>query len=160
MITYRTGDLLAADEIAIAHGCNCQGMMGAGIARTVRANYPDVYAAYYGACIRGEFRLGSAQGVWADPSQGFAPIPDRLVYNLGTQQNPGADATVWAIFLSFANMAEDAKSRHINTVAIPRIGCGIGGLTWHEVEPAIAQAIEYSSHPNLSIVVYDLPETS
>lgn len=154
-ITYRVGDLFQASEIAIAHGCNCQGVMGAGVARTMRELYPSVYDRYAAACYDGQFRVGSAQAVWADPDRDAG---DRLVYNLGTQQNPGSDATVWGIFLSFANMAEDAKTRHINTVAIPRIGCGIGGLTWEEVAPAIEQAIEYSSHPNLSVVVYDLPE--
>lgn len=153
-IEYKIGDLLEAPEIALAHGCNTQGLMGAGVARLVRDAHPSVYDAYRAACNEGTFRVGSALGVWADPATDGV---DRFVYNLGTQQNPGADATVWGIFLSFANMAEDAKARHISAVAIPRIGAGIGGLAWLEVEPAIEQAITYSTHPNLAIVVYDLP---
>jgi O-acetyl-ADP-ribose deacetylase (regulator of RNase III) len=28
---------------AFAHGCNCQGSMGAGIAKTFRSRYPEMY---------------------------------------------------------------------------------------------------------------------
>ena len=154
-IVYKTGDLMEADETAIAHGCNTQGMMGAGVARLVRNCYPSVFYSYRDACASGAFRVGTAQAVWADPQQ---DIGDCLVYNLGTQRLPGADATAWGVFLSFANLAEDARVRGIDTVAIPRIGAGIGGLNWHDdVVPSIEEALYRSTHPNLSIVVYDLP---
>jgi O-acetyl-ADP-ribose deacetylase (regulator of RNase III) len=155
MITsYKTGDLFEANEAAIAHGCNTQGVMGAGVARLVRDNYPSVYREYRLACNGRSFVVGTAQAVWSDPRE---DADDRLIYNLGTQRHPGKDATVWGVFLSFANMAEDAFARGINAIAIPRIGCGIGGLKWPDVFEAIEEALDRSTHPNLSIVVYDLP---
>lgn len=153
-ITYKTGDLMAADEPAIAHGCNTHGVMGAGVAALVRRKYPEVFLAYSNACDTGRFRIGTAQPVVADDG-----LTSRWVYNLGTQENPGPDATTWGVFLSFANMAEDARVRGIDAIAIPRIGCGIGGLKWDAVEANIIAAIHHSTHPNLSIVVYDLPGT-
>jgi len=153
-LSYKVGDLMQADEQAIAHGCNTQGLMGAGVARLVRSHYPDAYDKYKTACFDGTFRVGTAQGVWTDPF--LSNGKDRLVYNLGTQRLPGADATEWAVFLSFANMAEDAYARGVNAIAIPRIGCGIGGLKWEDVHEAIESSIHLSSHPTLSIVVYDL----
>lgn len=153
-ITFKVGDLLAADEIAIAHGCNTQGMMGAGVARLIRDMHPDVYAEYKTACASYQFKIGTAQAVWADPA--LSGGVDRIVYNLGTQRLPGANATLWGVFLSFANMAEDARVRGIEAIGIPRIGCGIGGLRWTAVEPVIVAAISQSTHPDLNIVVYDL----
>lgn len=155
-ITYKTGDLLKADEIAIAHGCNTRGMMGAGVARLIKDKYPDAYADYKRACDSHLFRIGTAQGVWCDPALSGE---DRLVYNLGTQRNPGADASVWGVWLSFANMAEDAAVRGIDTIAIPMIAAGIGGLRFEEdVVPAIEHSISNSTNPGLQIVVYQLPE--
>lgn len=149
---YKVGDLMEAEEPAIAHGCNIRGVMGAGVAKLVRDRHPEVFYAYDAACDTGRFRPGAAQAVYSSP----AGSPGRWFYNLGTQKNPGPDAKTWWIFLAFANMAEDAAIRGIDQVAIPRIGCGIGGLVWPEVEEVIRTAVELSSSPNLDIVVYDL----
>lgn len=151
-ITYKVGDLFESTEPALAHGCNTHGVMGAGVARIVRQRHPEAFYAYTQACDMGRFRLGSALPVYSSP----AGDRGRWIYNLATQVNPGADATLWGVFLSFANMAEDARVRGIDAVGIPRIGCGIGGLTWDNVEPTINAAISQSTHPGLNIVVYDL----
>lgn len=153
-IVYKTGDLMEADEIALAHGCNAQGLMGAGVAKLVRAKYPNVYAEYLRACMSGSFQVGTAQAVPVDPTESNGI---RLVYNLGTQHYPGADATAWGVFLSFSNLAEHAVRNGINTIAAPRIAAGIGGLSFDkDVVPAIEEALDRSNHPNLEIVVYDL----
>lgn len=150
-IEFTTGDVLNSGEPAIAHGCNTVGVMGAGIAKQVRQEHPEAFHVYANACDMGRFRLGSALPVFSSP----AGHPGVWIYNLGTQRQPGRDASTWGVFLSFANMAEDTAVRKIDRVAIPRIGCGIGGLTWTEVEANIEPAIELSSNPNLTIVVYD-----
>lgn len=153
-MVFKTGDLMQAAEPAIAHGCNTHGVMGAGVARLVREQHPEAFYAYHAACQTGRFRLGTAQAVYSNP----AGQPGHWIYNLGTQKAPGADATAWGVFLSFANMAEDAAARGINEIALPRIGCGIGGLLWPTVEEAIAAALGRSTHSNLTLVVYDLPD--
>ena len=150
LFEYKTGDLMQAQEEALCHGCNIDGVMGAGVAALVRKQHPEAYYAYAAACDSGRFRPGSAQAVVVDS-------PSRWVYNLGTQDRPGPHARIWWVFLAFANMAEDAKIRGINQIAIPEIGCGIGGLSWPDVEVAIKAAVEASSHPDLEIVVYTLP---
>lgn len=153
-ITYKVGDLLESDAPVIAHGCNTQGVMGAGIARQVRETFFDAYCTYKHACDMGRFPLGTAQAVWTSP----AGYEGKWIYNLATQRAPGPDATKWGIFLAFASMAEDAYVRGFNEIAIPKIGAGIGGLRWEEdVVPAIEEALERSSHPGLAVVVYELP---
>src|SRR5262249_34840272 len=51
-IEYVSGDLFdnAHDAQAFAHGCNCQGSMGAGIAKTFRSRYPEMYEEYRRRC--------------------------------------------------------------------------------------------------------------
>lgn len=147
MIEYVVGDLFTVDEPVIAHGCNTVGVMGAGVARLVRSAWPEVYYLYETACARGTFDAGSAQR---------CPVLDgHVVYNLGTQRNPGASATNWLVFLSFANMFESMKTWGHDRVAIPRIGCGIGGLTWVQVEAAIVSA--QANVPGIDVVVYTHP---
>jgi O-acetyl-ADP-ribose deacetylase (regulator of RNase III) len=47
-----SGDLFdnTHEAQAFAHGCNCQGSMGSGIAKTFRARYPEMYKEYPGRC--------------------------------------------------------------------------------------------------------------
>lgn len=51
-IRFVSGDLFENehDARAFSHGCNCQGSMGAGIAKTFRARYPAMYEAYRNRC--------------------------------------------------------------------------------------------------------------
>jgi O-acetyl-ADP-ribose deacetylase (regulator of RNase III) len=150
-ITYTDGDLLTSPETVIAHGCNLQGVMGSGIARSVAISFPNVYEQYRKACENGSFVLGSAQPIWDGRYD-----ERRCVVNLGTQDNTGKDATVWGIFLSFANLAQWADKNGVKRIGIPRIGAGIGGLRWdRDVLPAIEEALERATRP-IDIVVYDL----
>ena len=147
-IEYVVGDLIESGEPVIAHGCNTVGVMGAGIARAVKDKWPEVYDQYDASCADGTFDAGSAQRCVGDD--------DRTVYNLGTQRNPGASATYWLVFLSFANMFESMKTWGHDRVAIPRIGCGIGGLEWSGVAAAIDSAL-VSGGSEIEVVVYTHP---
>lgn len=150
-IQYRSGDLIKSDEPVIAHGCNTKGAMGAGIAKQVAQTYPDVEIFYRKSCHDHNFPLGSVQPIWTR-QKGV----ERLVINLATQIRPGADASAWGIFLAFSNLAEQCNVLDIPRVAIPRIGAGIGGLSWsRDVVPAIYEAMSRTTRP-LDIVVYDL----
>jgi O-acetyl-ADP-ribose deacetylase (regulator of RNase III) len=51
-VRYVSGDLFVNryNAQALAHGCNCQGAMGAGIAKGFRELYPDMYEEYHQQC--------------------------------------------------------------------------------------------------------------
>lgn len=149
---YLVGDLLDSEERVIAHGANCQGVMGAGIARQIHDRYGVVFHQYQKACRRGTFVNGSALPVDTDAQE----FGSRTVFNLGTQNQTGADASYWAVFLSFANMAEQMKRWDWDRVAIPRIGCGIGGLSWEPVAKQISSAFA-AAKAKITVAVYDLP---
>lgn len=65
MITYRNGDLLKSNCNIICHQVNCQGVMGAGIAKQIRLTYPSVFKAYEDYVIYMALKafLGSLKGV-------------------------------------------------------------------------------------------------
>ena len=46
------GDIFDSNADAIVHQVNCQGVMGAGVARQVRDKYPNVYVEYRALCDR------------------------------------------------------------------------------------------------------------
>ena len=80
------GSLLSIAERgeAFGHGCNCEGVMG-GLAAKVEERWPAMAAEYLAIAMTEHLMpwLDEQQGVW--------------IYNLATQQHPGADARLDAI---------------------------------------------------------------
>lgn len=120
---------------ALAHGCNCQGSMGAGIATTFRTRYPAMYDAYRARC-RAEPRQFNLGDAWLWREEGRP-----AVFNLGTQEHYWrARASYEAIATALASMREQADAAGITTIALPRIGVGYGGLSWPKVRALIEGA--------------------
>lgn len=103
-IEFVTGDLFANRFKALAHGCNCQGSMGAGIAIGFRDRYPEMYAEYRRRCKAEprEFNLGDAF-LWKGKEQPW-------VFNLGTQEAVWrAPASYEAIEAALRSMRQQAE---------------------------------------------------
>lgn len=151
-IEHRTGDLFTYDGV-IAHGCNTHGVMGAGIARVIADKWPsEVYRPYMEAVSYKEFVPGSAQFCHVVGQQPKASEHTTAVVNVATQDHPGPYASYWWITLGFSNMFELLHARGIHEVAIPRIGCHIGGLKWYGVEEAIMYC--QTKRTGIDVVVY------
>ncbi len=132
------GNLLEAGERVIAHGCNTRGVMGAGIAGQIAKRWPEVLLANR-LMYRDHFPPGAIQPVRLNPDR-LGTTPEYVV-NLATQIDPGPCARLHLVRLAFSNLAEWCACAGVHRVAIPQIGCGIGGLSWGEVEPTIEDAI-------------------
>lgn len=145
MIEFVTGNVL--DEPAFAHGCNCLGVMGAGLALHVKNRWPEAYDAYRKLCGAGTFTLGSVHE-WHDWRTG------QYVFNLGTQLELGPCASLDAICESVDWMFRHSAARELRVVAIPRIGCGIGGLRWSDVRIELFRVMQYFPQ---TLRVYTLP---
>src|SRR3954468_1308569 len=135
-IKFVSGDLF--DNVhgarALAHGCNCQGSMGAGVAKTFRADYPEMYEEYRRRCKAEprEFNLGDCW-LWKDEARPW-------VFNLGTQEGYWrARASYEAIETALRAMRRQADDEGIARIAIPRIGVGYGGLSWKKVKAIVEE---------------------
>ena len=132
-VTFISGDLLNHPGLmAIAHGCNCQGVMGAGVAAGVRAKYPGCYKEYRDLCKQRRFKLGDVHA-WKDPASGV------VVFNLATQDKPGPTATITALAAALRTLEVKCSARGIKRVGIPRIGAGLGGLVWSVVKAVLEE---------------------
>ncbi len=133
-IDFVSGNLFAnAHGVeAFAHGCNCQGSMGAGIAKGFRERYPEMYEQYRARCKTEprQFNLGDTW-LWKAEEQ-------PSVFNLGTQERYWhARASYEAIEQALVKMRELADAEGIRSIAIPRIGVGYGGLSWKKVRAIV-----------------------
>lgn len=138
MINYiYLGDVFAIEGVTnYAHGCNCSGAMGKGIAVQFREKFPEMYQEYKRLCKMDNFHLGDI--FVYNYGNGF-------VFNLGTQQSWKTKAELNAIENSLKKMFDYASENNVSKIAIPKIGAGLGGLKWEDVKEIIENiANEYS----------------
>lgn len=144
--------MFTTDAYVIGHGVNTYGVMGAGIAAVIRQKFPKVYDYYREQFQRGEARPGNANGyltVWPDTQRGV------WVFNLATQDRPGAYARPTWIAESLRWMLQQAHEMGASKVALPRLGCGIGGLDWEsQVRPVFE--VMAMAFPDVTIEVWSL----
>jgi FAD/FMN-containing dehydrogenase len=63
-----------------------------------------------------------------------------VVFNLATQGKPGPDAHAWMIAAAVGRMIQEAAGPHgfgLPAVAMPEIGCGLGGLALTDLLSAL-----------------------
>jgi len=157
-IVYRTGDFIDGAEPVAIHSCNARGVMGAGAALAVRERLPFAYTAYRNAYCATGLHLGEV--VWAiDIATDARP---RIVGNAITQQAYGrgpqryvdyeAVRTAIRHVEAFVAMPPEhviAAMPPLDAVAMPLIGCGLGGGSWS----IISAIVEEESH-SFTPVVY------
>lgn len=156
-LTYVKGDLFAANERAIAHGCNCHGYMGAGVAKIVQDLFPKAFEIYRNECRENRFYPGVALPVESHVDEMDHRIGDvTLIYNLATQNAPGRNAQIEYVEMALMNMKNHMDFVGNKRIAMPKIGAGIGGLNWDEVESTI-EMVFFAMYPDrYDVVVYEL----
>lgn len=129
-VEHAVGNLFTHPGLdALGQGVNCQGAMGAGIAKMFRALDEDMYQDYRDLCSRSGLPLGGLH-TWR-------MADGRWIYNLASQFNLGRDARYPAIAASLTLALEHATEHGVTSIGLPRIGCGIGGLDWVGVRQVI-----------------------
>ncbi len=143
MINYINTDITTIQSGVIAHGCNTQGVMGAGVAKFLRNKHPTIYLRYREICQEAKDN-GKEDDLLGDVN--FTIINPRLVVaNCFTQHlgklingriaDPEAIYSSVAVALCMADMLE-------LPFYMPKIGGGLGGLDWDtDVEPIINKLV-------------------
>lgn len=148
-VIYREGDIFSTDAVAIGHGVNIVGYMASGIAPFFKQRYPTMYSAYHERCVTYKFQPGNIF-VWLDPNK----EAQRYVYNISSQDKPGANARLIWLEQGVEKALADADLRGIDRIALPRIGAGIGGLEWDDVRATLESA---AAKYNCDIELWTLP---
>jgi len=138
-ITYKRGDLLDADEIAIVHGCNAQGVMGSGVAKQIRERFPEAYTTYLAMKEYGGMKLG---GVSFASFHDVDDNPTKYVFNAITQEFYGRNPNIVyvsydAIGEAFSLINDFCKEYNIKEIAMPKIGAGLANGDWDRIKSII-----------------------
>jgi O-acetyl-ADP-ribose deacetylase (regulator of RNase III) len=148
MIELKRGDILEAEAEALVNTVNCVGVMGRGIALQFRKAFPDNFKVYEAACKREDVRPGKMltyeTGLLAGP---------RFIINFPTKQDWRSKSRIEDIDSGLRSLVKEIKDRGIRSVAVPPLGCGLGGLRWSVVRPRIIQA--FQELPDVRVLLFE-----
>lgn len=148
MIEVKEGDILAADAEALVNTVNCVGVMGRGIALQFRKAFPENYRAYKALCDRKQLAPGS---VFVYDLRRLE-IP-RYVINFPTKRHWKGKSRLEDIESGLKALVREVRQRRIRSVAVPPLGCGLGGLDWDEVRRRIEVA--FRKVPDVRVLLYE-----
>lgn len=148
MIRFLNGDILHADSEALVNTVNCVGYMGRGIALQFRRAFPENFKVYERACKHGEVVPGRMlifpTGTLLGP---------KFIVNFPTKRHWRGKSRIEDIRAGLAALAADIERLGIRSIAIPPLGCGLGGLQWSEVRPLIAEAL--ANLDGVEVIVFE-----
>ena len=148
MIETATGNILEAEADALVNTVNCVGIMGKGIALQFKQAFPANYKAYEAACKARQVVPGKMfvheTGRLANP---------RLIINFPTKRHWRGKSRLEDIDAGLAALIHDVQRLCITSIAVPPLGCGLGGLNWSEVRPIIKQA--FASLPQVRVLLFE-----
>ena len=148
MLIHRTGDILMSDTDALVNPVNTVGVMGAGLALRFRHRFPDNYREYRDACGDGRVCVGR---VFVHEFRNLSG--KRWIINFPTKDHWQEHSRYAWIETGLADMTRRMRELGITSVSLPRLGCGLGGLSWSRVEPMIVTA--FGGMDDVIAVIYE-----
>jgi len=147
MIDEGKGNLLDADVEALVNTVNTVGVMGKGVALQFKIAYPQMFKEYQKACKKGQVNIGKMfvyhNSTISNP---------KYIINFPTKMHWKQDSDIKFIREGLKSLIEEIKSNDIKSIALPPLGCGMGGLNWIEVLPLIHQA--FKDVPDVKTIVF------
>lgn len=148
MIISANGNLIEAEAEALVNTVNCEGFMGKGIALQFKKAFPENFKTYEHACRHGDVRPGKVFIY----STGSLMNP-KYIINFPTKRNWRENSRLEYIESGLKSLIEEMRRLGISSVAVPPLGCGLGGLKWVDVRPMIESA--FKELPDVRVMLFE-----
>lgn len=137
------GDILHTCHQTVVCPVNTVGVMGKGLALAMSKLYRGLLFNYRKACMKGELDIGK---VWVHHHNDYQQI---LCFPSKKHWRDPSDLK-W-IDSALKDIAMHWRTLKITSIALPKVGCGEGGLDWKDVCPLI---IKYLDPLPIQVVVF------
>ena len=148
MLELVSGNILNADVEALVNPVNCVGVMGRGLALQFRKAFPANFKAYKAVCDKEELRPGKMLVYALDTLTN-----PRFIINFPTKIHWKGSSRLEYIEQGLEALVAEVRRLGIHSIALPPLGCGLGGLNWQEVRPRIEKA--FSDLPNVRVLLHE-----
>ncbi|MCG5058110.1 MAG: macro domain-containing protein [Limnoraphis sp. WC205] len=147
MIKFKQGNLIEENIEALVNTVNCVGVMGKGIALQFKQAFPENFKHYKKACD-----IKKVQ-----PGKMFTTSTDMLfpkyIINFPTKRHWKGKSKIEDIESGLKALVEEVQQLNIQSIAIPPLGCGNGGLDWTQVKPMIVNA--FAELPDVQVIIFE-----
>ena len=153
MIEYIKGDAtkpVSNGNKIIVHLCDDVGAWGKGFVMAISKRWKEPQKKYKEwFSTKDNFELGEVQFVRVEEDLWIANVLGQ--HKLKKDKNGNPPIRYQAVLSGLEKVADFASVNEAS-VHMPRIGCGLAGGTWDQIEPLINTAL---SKKNISVTVYD-----
>lgn len=143
MVTYVQGDIFQSPAQVLTNTVNCVGVMGKGVALEFKNRYEGLFDAYKALCDKNAVMLGKPY-LWENDLV--------QILNFPTKRHWRDDSRLEDIETGLKYLAANYATMGIDSLAMPALGCGNGGLNWNDIQPLIDKYL--GSIVDLDVYVY------
>jgi len=144
-IEWLRGDILESPAVVLVNAVNCVGVMGAGLALEFRKRFPECYKDYQDCCQKGRLSPGRLHV--------YRLCDGRTIVNLPTKRHWREKSRLGDVHAGLRTLRWFVEKEKPFSIALPALGCGLGGLSWEDVKEAISLHLEVL--PDVRVMVYE-----
>lgn len=134
MITYNYNSIFTSFSMALVNPVNTLGVMGNGLAKQFKINYPENYKKYVNKCNQG-FNIGEIF---------ITTEKSKLILNFPTKTHWQLPSKIEYIQLGLITLKNIIEKYHVMSIAIPALGTGLGNLPWNTVHDLMLTELQYT----------------
>lgn len=148
MIHEGTGSIFEVGADVIVNPVNKVGVMGKGVAKEVKDRFPWAFDDYRAYCLNKYFNR----------NHGLLSVMDGqpAIWHLPTKDHWGDGSSIQMVRNGAFYLAKSLRDKDLDIypriVAVPALGCGLGGLRWEEVLPVLWEA--FSGIEGIDILLF------
>jgi O-acetyl-ADP-ribose deacetylase (regulator of RNase III) len=133
MLEYVKGNLLRDKAQGLVIPVNTQGVPGAGLARQWAQQYKSQAMTYILACSPRSFRIGDILSIPFSVHHSTT----RFFFCFPTKDHWRLPSRIEYIESGLEALAQEVRQQGIESLSLPALGCGLGGLDWNDVKARI-----------------------
>jgi len=145
-LTIDTGNMFESGAEALVNTVNCVGHMGGGLAKVFADKFPLMNEDYENYCEAGILRPGFLHTYYSNI--GF----NSWIINFPTKDDWRDPSEYEYIIAGLQALIPFVRKMRIQSVAIPALGCGLGGLDWKVVQAYIK--LHTAKLPDVNWILY------
>jgi O-acetyl-ADP-ribose deacetylase (regulator of RNase III) len=161
LLSVLVGDMFFSRAQTLTVSVNIKGIMGKGVASRAKYQFPDVYVRYQDACRNGKLKMGKP---WLykreistdceladDPESLINPNGETWFLLFPTKKHWRDNSKIEDIEAGLVWLSKNYQKEGIKSLALPALGCGLGGLDWANVGPLLCK---YLSTFEIPVCIY------